>query len=304
MTNITINSLPTALTIDGASDFLPIYTASALATQKITRNVFLGLASAPVGLTDSQTLTNKTLTSPTISGPTLSGTVIGTYTIGGTPTFPTSVVQLTTVQTLTNKTLTSPTISAPTITNATISADAITGFTTSSNGTVYGVSITGGVIASAALANSVNTAALQTNAVGGSNIATNAITLASVSSTTSQGSVSSADVIITGLTATVTVPAGGRKVRVEVYVPNFSNSSASTGAFLSIYNSATVTGSPIQIGNIFMPTAGTGNILWTFWEGTVSAGSTSYCASVRVSTGTGSTILSANVIAFLTVRVL
>ena len=73
-----------------------------------------------VGTSDTQTLTNKTLTSPTISsptisGPTLSGTVTGTYTIGGTPTFPSTVVSTTGTQTLTNKTLTSPVIS--TITN-------------------------------------------------------------------------------------------------------------------------------------------------------------------------------------------
>lgn len=65
----------------------------------------------------TQTLTNKTLTSPTItaatmtgattitsptiSGPTLSGTVIGTYTIGGTPTFPATVPLTTAANTFT-----------------------------------------------------------------------------------------------------------------------------------------------------------------------------------------------------------
>jgi hypothetical protein len=56
--------------------------------------------------TDStQTLTNKTLTNPV-----LSGNVSGTYTIGGTPTFPSTVVSTTGTQTLTNKTMTTPTI--------------------------------------------------------------------------------------------------------------------------------------------------------------------------------------------------
>jgi hypothetical protein len=159
MTN-TITSLPTAASIDAVNDFIAIDTASITTTQKINRNVFLGISSQPVGLTDAQTLTNKVLTSPTISGPTFSGTLIGTYTIGGTPTFPSSVVTLTSMQTLTNKTLTSPTITSPTITNATISADAVTGFTTSTNGTVYGMSVTSGVLASAAIAGAVNTAAI------------------------------------------------------------------------------------------------------------------------------------------------
>jgi hypothetical protein len=153
MSNVTINNLPTANSIDGAADYLPIYTASATATQGINRNTLLGLSSAPVGLTDSQTLTNKTLTSPTINGATLSGTLSGTYTIGGTPTFPASVMTLTGTQTATNKTLTSPTINSPTITNATISADTLSGYTTSNNGTVYGISVTGGQITNAAIAN-------------------------------------------------------------------------------------------------------------------------------------------------------
>jgi len=146
MATITINTLPTASTIDGSLDLLPIYTASSTATQSISRNTYLGLSSAPAGLTDSQTLTNKTLTSPTINSATFSGTLAGTYTIGGTPTFPSSVTQNTVVQTLTNKTLTSPTINSPTITNATISADTLTGFTVSNTGTIYGVPVTTGTI--------------------------------------------------------------------------------------------------------------------------------------------------------------
>jgi hypothetical protein len=156
MTNIT--SLPAANSIDPVNDVLAIVTNSLNATQKINRNTYLGLSSAPVGLNDSQTLTNKTLTSPTINGATLSGTLSGTYTLGGTPTFPSSVVTLTGSQTLTNKILTSPTVNTPTITNASITADTVSGFTTSNNGTIYGISITGGQIGNAALANnSVNT---------------------------------------------------------------------------------------------------------------------------------------------------
>ena len=167
MANITINSLPTASTIDATNDILPIYTSSSAATQGINRNTFLSLSSAPVGLTDTQTLTNKTLTSPTINGATLSGTISGTYTIGGTPTFPSNIVTTTGTQTLTSKTLTSPTINSPTITNATISTDLITGYTTSNTGTVYGIPITTGVI---------NTA----GTINGGSLVANSITNASI----------------------------------------------------------------------------------------------------------------------------
>ncbi len=51
-------------------------------------------------ISGTQTLTNKTITSPV-----LSGTITGTYTFGGTPTFPSTVVTTTGTQTLTNKTI-------------------------------------------------------------------------------------------------------------------------------------------------------------------------------------------------------
>jgi hypothetical protein len=130
--------LGVAASIDPVNDYLAIYQNSSTSTLGINRNTVLGLSSAPVGLTDTQTLTNKTLTSPTIAGPVLSGTVGGTYTLGGTPTFPASVATLTGTQVLTNKTLTSPTINSPSITNATLTTDAITGYTTSNSGVVYG----------------------------------------------------------------------------------------------------------------------------------------------------------------------
>lgn len=190
MSNKTVNELPTANTIDGAQDILPIYTASEEATQGINRNTLLGLASAPVGLTDTQTLTNKTLTSPAISSAVLSGTLTGTYTIGGNPTFPSSVVTLTDTQTLTNKTLTSPTVNSPTITNATLSADTITGYTDTDTGSVYGMSVANGILASAALSNTVNTAALQASAVTTAKIADAAVTAAKRSQVVAIGTIS------------------------------------------------------------------------------------------------------------------
>lgn len=159
MANQTINQLPVATTIDPTNDLLAIYTANLTATQGISRNTYLGLASAPVGLTDNQTLTNKTLTAPALNNAVLGGTLTGTYTLAGTPTFPASVVTLTGSQVLTNKTLTSPTLNNPSITNATISADTVTGFTTVNSGTIYGVGVTLGQISTA---NTILPAALAT----------------------------------------------------------------------------------------------------------------------------------------------
>jgi hypothetical protein len=145
MADTKISALTSYSNPDAANDVIPIVDTANSSTKKITRNAYLGLTSTPVGLTDTQVLTNKTLTAPTLTSPILSGTVTGTYTLAGTPTFPSSVVTLTGSQTLTNKILTSPTISAPTITNASISADAITGFSSSNSGTIYGVAVSSGI---------------------------------------------------------------------------------------------------------------------------------------------------------------
>jgi fibronectin-binding autotransporter adhesin len=157
-----LTSIPS---IDRTADLLYVVKNTGLISYKVTPNVLLGVTGAPVGDTDVQTLSNKTITSPSISNPVLSGTLTGTYTIGGTPTFPATVVTTTNSVTVTNKTFTSPVINTPTITNASITADAITGFTSANTGTIYGASITAGIIASAAILNSVNTAALQNGAV-------------------------------------------------------------------------------------------------------------------------------------------
>lgn len=202
VTPVTIDGLPTLTinalgsyvgSVDGTNDLLAIYQNSSASTVNVSRNTFLNISSQPVGLSDSQTLTNKVLTSPTISSPTLSGTVTGTYTIGGTPTFPASVVTLTGSQTLTNKILTSPTINAPTITNATISTDAITGFTTSNTGTFFGISVATGVITTAnsisgatLTTNSIPAGILQTNSVVGSNIASYRYPFQAIAANTTQ----------------------------------------------------------------------------------------------------------------------
>jgi len=246
----TITSLPVAATIDATADVFPIVTNSLNTTQQINRNTFLNLASQPVGLSDSQTLTNKTLTSPTINGATLSGTLSGTYTIGGTPTFPSSVTQNTVVQTLTNKTLTSPTINSPTITNATISADTLTGYTTSNSGTIYGIPVTTGTISATYLTSgTITSTQIATNGVSAANLATSAITLGYAQITSNSAYTSSSTAVqVTGLSVTVTIPAGGRKIKITGFTSTLSNSSAAVN-ILTIWDGTVGSGTQIAQSN-------------------------------------------------------
>lgn len=153
MADSKVSALTTIPVVDRAADLLYIVDTSAGTSNKVTPNGLLGITGAPVGDTDSATLTNKTLTTPAISSPVLSGTISGTYTLGGTPTFPSAVVTLTGSQTLTNKTLTSPTINTATIVNPTITADSIAGFSAATTGTIFGLAVTTSKISGASITN-------------------------------------------------------------------------------------------------------------------------------------------------------
>lgn len=171
-----ITDLPVANTIDATNDVLAIVTDNIDTTQQINRNTLLGITSQPLGLTDTQSPTNKTFDNTNtitinddafridnVSDPTksilfeASSITTGTTRTITVPDADLTLVGVATTQTLTNKTLTSPTINSPTITNATLSADAITGYSASTTGTIFGISVTSGTIAAAGIASNAVT---------------------------------------------------------------------------------------------------------------------------------------------------
>jgi len=242
MSNVTINQLTNATSIDGIVDLLPIYQNSSASTLSISRNTLLNLTSGPVGLSDVQTLTNKTLTNPTINSGTFSGTFSGTYTLGGTPTFPSNVVITTSVQTLTNKTLTSPTINTPTITTPSVSG-----------GSFSSPAISSGTISSSTLSTSTLTSG--TTVTGGMSV-TGGLTVDSLS-------VSGSNVTNgwTGLGASLTYSANnGNKEFVLTTTTNLT-SSLSTGMKIQMSRgttpptqSASLVSSSSQYASITSPT--------------------------------------------------
>ena len=282
MANKTIESYTGATGIDPVNDLMLIYNNTAGAYESINRNTIMGVSGTPADLSSIQTFTNKTLTSPTISGPTLSGTITGTYTIGGTPTFPSSVVTLSGTQTLTNKTLTSPVITGGSISNSTIAVDTIVGYTTSTISTIGGVTFNNGVATTSGF---VSTTGLATNAVQANQMATNAITLGYAQITSNVSIPSTPLTQVTGLTVTVTIPAGGRKVKISTYCPDFSNAAVSQSA-IQIWDGAVGAGTQLQgadwVHSIAMS-------LWPSYQVAIvtpSAGSKTYNVGAKTSSGT------------------
>ena len=301
-------ALPIASTIDGSLDYLPIYTASATATQAINRNTLLGLASTPLGLSDTQSPTNKTFdntNSLTIKDGSLtlqntSSTTkqtkfsLASITAGQTRTITVPDYNLTLasqagVETLTNKTLTSPTINSPTIVNATLSADAITGYTTSNTGTIYGgISVsTGNVSLSGTLGVTgllTPTGGLSTNSVSAAALATNAITLgyAQITSTfTGAGNTNPQQV--TGLTATVTIPAGSRRIKITAYSEAVYSSTGAAIISVSIWDGVVNSGTQLTRQVVSTPSSTTAMNCTAIWSGTPAAGSKTYNVGVATS---------------------
>ena len=252
--------LPVAATIDPANDLLAIYTSSLTATQAISRNVLLGLASQPLGLTDTQSPTNKTFDNTnayTISTANLtlqdssdatkqatlsiSGNTTGTTRVYTFPNYNATVASLAGVETLTNKTLTSPTINTPTISNASITADTISGSSSSTTGTIYGMSVTAGLLASAAIAGQVVTASLASASVTPTKLATGAAS-ATVATQQSTSSTSFTDLATAGPAVTVTIGSNGLAL-VSINCATF-NGTAGDGSVMGFAVSGANTISP------------------------------------------------------------
>lgn len=290
-TTITVDSLPTASTIDAVNDRLLIYTASATDIQGISRNVLLGLTSQPVGINDNQTLTNKTvgITNTLTALDTLftlqdngdntkqamfqlSGITTGTTRTYTLPNSSSTLMDLVTVQTATNKTFTAPVITGGSIDNTAVTIDTLSGHTSTNVGTVYGVGFNAGTLTG-----------LANNTIAAANLATNAITLGYAQITTTFTTSATSATQVTGLTATVTIPAGGRRIKITALGKDVFTNTGAAAVTLSIWDGTVGSGTQLSASAATLTAASTANFVETIAVVTPAAGSKTYNVGIFTS---------------------
>ena len=134
---------------------------------------------------------------------------------------------------------------------------------------------------------------VQQGAVGGAGLSTSAITLGYTQITANFSTTSTTAVQITGLTSTVTVPAGGRRVKITVYCRDVYNSGTTPmGAFLSIWDGTVGSGTQLQEYSMAQnTTSGLASVGIMMAVVTPSAGSKTYNVGMRTQTAGGTSNL-------------
>lgn len=187
---------------------------------------------------------------------------------------------------LTDETGTGLSVFNNTPTFVTPKVDTINESTTDNGVTVDGLNIKDGVLNSA---NSVASSNIQTGAVGAANIAANAITLGYAQITSGVTTTSSTYVQVTGLTTTVTIPAGGRKIKITAYIPRvYSTGTAGENRF-TIWDGAVGSGTQLSEGQTTAPALSNPFTTVVYAIVTPSAGSKTY--NVGFDTGAGTLII-------------
>lgn len=131
----------------------------------------------------------------------------------------------------------------------------------------------------------VTTAKIATNAVTADKLATSAITLGYAQITANFSTAATSATIVTGLTASVTIPAGGRKVRITAYTRDVFN--GSTGyQFLSVWDGTVGSGTLLSLAQAYV-TAGTASGSYiAIAVHTPSAGAKTYNIGLHTTAGT------------------
>lgn len=169
-------------------------------------------------------------------------------------------------------------------THGDVTADSVATDTVSEGTPANGVSIDGLNIKDSKLNtnNSVPAAALETTA-----IALGYAEITTSPSTTTSGTA----VAISGLGASVTIPSGGRKVKITVYIPDVRNNNAAGASYISIWDGTVGSGTQLQEASLGVAqTASNRSPVIAQAVVTPSAGAKTYNIGQRTN-GTGTTAI-------------
>lgn len=137
-----------------------------------------------------------------------------------------------------------------------------------------------------------------TNAVAAASLATSAITLGYTQITATVTTSSATYVQATGLTTTVTIPAGGRRIKITAWCRSLENSVASDYTLMSIWDGVVASGTQLS-ECVMQAAAGTGGQdvpAIAMASVTPSAGSKTYNVGFKIVTG-GTASLTASAVA-------
>lgn len=93
---------------------------------------------------------------------------------------------------------------------------------------------------------------------------------------------------ISGLSVSVTIPAGGAKVKITIYTMYVLNTTASAANNITLWDGTVGSGTQLTLQGVTTPINGSATPLTAQWVGTVPAGSKTYNAAIHTNTGTTS----------------
>jgi hypothetical protein len=142
---------------------------------------------------------------------------------------------------------------------------------------------------------------LSSGSVSGAALATSAITLGYAQITSSVSGISTI-AQVTGLTATVTIPAGGRSIEITAYTPAFVGSGANTVGQFNIWDGVVNVGTKLNDSTVIVTNAGFGNYAIVKAIVTPAAGSKTYNIGASITSGTATITAAATTPAFISVK--
>jgi hypothetical protein len=123
--------------------------------------------------------------------------------------------------------------------------------------------------------------ALNTNAIAADKLATSAITLGYAQTTSPFSTASSSAVQVTGLSASVTIPAGGRRVKITAHAYNVNNSGASRSTFMDIWDGTVGSGTLLGVATFGNNPSAQGSSMTCIAVVSPSAGAKTYNVGLR-----------------------